>query len=85
MYDDKSFKEIWNDVTKRKKVMHQIEEVECFSNCTKLCKPHESNKAVWEIWKNMGEMGPSEKRSYVKSLREQHQQIIKEIKHAEFI
>ena len=29
--------------------MNKIENVECFENCTKLCKPHESNKAMWEI------------------------------------
>tara|TARA_Y100001938_G_scaffold8794_2_gene10740 strand:- start:9605 stop:10777 length:1173 start_codon:yes stop_codon:yes gene_type:complete len=49
LYDDKSFKEIWNDIQTRQKVMNQIECVECFKNCTKLCKPHESNKAMWEL------------------------------------
>jgi GTP 3',8-cyclase len=85
MYDDKSFKEIWNDIQKRQEVMHQIEDVECFSNCTKLCKPHESNKAVWEIWKTMGDMGPAEKRSYVKNLLKQQDEIKKDLDHVEFI
>ena len=47
---DKSFVEIWKeDLVKRKEVMNLIENVECFKNCTKLCKPHESNKAMWDI------------------------------------
>tara|TARA_Y100000310_G_scaffold39188_1_gene36771 strand:- start:3440 stop:4663 length:1224 start_codon:yes stop_codon:yes gene_type:complete len=85
LYDDKSFKEIWNDIETRQKVMHQIEDVECFSNCTKLCKPHESNKAVWEIWKHMGEMGTIEKRAYVRDLLKQQEEIGKYLKHKEFI
>ena len=31
---EKSFKEIWNDIYKRQEVMNQIDNVECFSNCT---------------------------------------------------
>ena len=65
--------------------MHQIEEVECFSNCTKLCKPHESNKAIWEIWQNMTTLGPTEKESYTKALLQDQVEVRKEIKHAEFI
>ena len=65
--------------------MHQIEEVECFSNCTKLCKPHESNKAIWEIWQNMTTLGPAEKESYTKALLQDQVEVRKEIKHAEFI
>ena len=85
MYDGKSFEEIWNDIQNRQKVMHQIEDVECFSNCTKLCKPHESNKTVWHIHQQMGQMGPSEKESYVKALLEEQKEIIKVIEHPEFI
>ena len=36
----------------RQSIMSQIEDVECFKNCTKLCKPHESNKIMWELYKN---------------------------------
>ena len=32
--------------------MYQIEEIDCFSNCTQLCKPHLSNKKIWEIYEN---------------------------------
>ena len=85
LYDGKSFKEIWNDLQSRHKVMNQIENVECFKNCTKLCKPHESNKAVWEIWKNMGDMGDVEKKSYVSSLMKQQEELKKELTHPEFI
>jgi GTP 3',8-cyclase len=46
---DKSFEEIWNDVEARKSIMNTIDNVECYSNCTQLCKPHESNKTVWML------------------------------------
>ena len=85
LYDNKTFKEIWNDISKKQEVMHQIEDKECFANCTKLCKPHESNKAVWEIWKNMGDMSDLEKKLYVKELLTQQKEIRKQIKHVEFI
>jgi len=85
LYDNKTFKEIWNDVEVRKKVMHQIEEVECFSNCTKLCKPHESNKAVWEIWETMRNMDNAEKESYKSSLLEEQAEALQVVKHSEFI
>jgi radical SAM protein with 4Fe4S-binding SPASM domain len=49
---EKSFIDIWKDVKNRKAVMHLIEEEECFSNCTQLCKPHESNKIMWDIFKS---------------------------------
>lgn len=85
LYDNKSFKEIWNDISTKKKVMHQIEEVECFSNCTKLCKPHESNKAVWEIWENMKSVDGKDKKLYVKKLLDKQKEILPNIEHAEFI
>ena len=85
LYDGKSFKEIWDDLQSRHKVMHQIEDVECFKNCTKLCKPHESNKAVWDIWKNMGDMSSIEKKLYVKDLLKQQKEMKKSLTHPEFI
>jgi len=51
---ERSFEDIWKDISKRKKVMSLIEEKECFANCTQLCKPHESNKIMWEIYKSSG-------------------------------
>lgn len=85
LYDGKTFKEIWNNLQKRKSIMHQIEDVECFSNCTQLCKPHESNKAIWEIWSNMGDMGDEEKAAYAVELIKQQEEIKKDLQHIEFI
>ena len=50
---DKNFSEIWADMNKRKCVMSQIENKEKFSKCSQLCKPHESNKVIWNIKKNI--------------------------------
>ena len=85
MYDGKSFKEIWNDMQSRHSVMHQIEEQECFANCTKLCKPHESNKAVWEIHQDLQALGVVERVSRVQSLLEEQDEVRKTLTHPEFI
>lgn len=74
-----SFEDIWNDVEKKTQIMHQIEEVECFKNCTQLCKPHESNKAVWDIYKNI------ENEEYISDLLMTSKKVYKDIKHREFI
>lgn len=50
---EKSFSEIWSDVSKRKCIMSTIENKENFSNCSQLCKPHESNKVIWKIKNNL--------------------------------
>jgi len=76
---EKSFEDIWNDISKKQEVMHQIEEVECFRNCTQLCKPHESNKAVWDIYQNIEDDG------YVFDLLNLSKEVSKTIKHKEFI
>jgi cyclic pyranopterin phosphate synthase len=76
---DKSFEEIWNDIQKREGIMHQIEEVECFKNCTQLCKPHESNKAVWEMYENLGN------EEYEANLLELSQSLSTTLKHKDFI
>ena len=85
MHDGKRFKEIWQDMAARHAVMNKIENVECFSNCTKLCKPHESNKAVWGISQNMNSMTASEKKIYVEGLLKQKEEVRKHLKHPEFI
>tara|TARA_Y100000310_G_scaffold316120_1_gene367501 strand:+ start:412 stop:1626 length:1215 start_codon:yes stop_codon:yes gene_type:complete len=85
MYDGKTFKEIWNGLETRKRVMHLIEDVECFSNCTKLCKPHESNKAVWEIHQSLEGLGVTERVDRVQSLLEEQDEIKKTLIHPEFI
>ena len=83
--DGKSFKEIWNDIENRQKIMHQIENIECFKNCTKLCKPHESNKAIWEIWENMSHLDKNNKNIYIDSLLKEKERILSNIIHPEFI
>ena len=85
LYDGKSFREIWEDIQKRQQVMNQIEEVECFKNCTKLCKPHESNKAIWEIYDKYKDMSESERKKYRRSLLEEKKRTMKHMKHPEFI
>ena len=59
--------------------MHQIDDVECFSNCTQLCKPHESNKAVWEIYKNI------DNEQYLNDLEQKRDELSKTLKHKEFV
>ena len=54
---DRSFTEIWSDMTTRKCVMSQIENKEKFSMCSQLCKPHESNKVIWNIKENLHKNG----------------------------
>ena len=75
---DSSFIDIWKDISKRESVMNQIENIECFKNCTKLCKPHESNKAAWNIYQNLNSQTKQQ------LLLEQFE-IRKVIKHPDFI
>ena len=58
--------------------MNLIENVECFKNCTKLCKPHESNKAMWEIYNKLDD-------DTRQKLLEEQQEIRKSLKHPDFI
>lgn len=76
---EKSFEEIWEDIETRNAVMNQIENVECFSNCTQLCKPHESNKAIWEINNNLGN------EEYEVNLLKLSESLAEKIKHKDFI
>tara|TARA_Y100000034_G_C6890373_1_gene409452 strand:+ start:1215 stop:2381 length:1167 start_codon:yes stop_codon:yes gene_type:complete len=76
---DSTFSEIWSNINKKKEVMNQIENVECFTNCTQLCKPHESNKAAWEIYQNL------DNEDYLRKLEENRKVLDKELKHKEFI
>jgi radical SAM protein with 4Fe4S-binding SPASM domain len=75
---EKSFEDIWTDIAARRQVMNQIEKVECFKNCTKLCKPHESNKAAWSIYKTLDSTNK-------KQLLKNQVEIRKQIKHPDFI
>jgi radical SAM protein with 4Fe4S-binding SPASM domain len=77
---EQSFDSIWKNVEKRKQVMDLIEKKECFSNCTKLCKPHESNKAMWNIYQKL------KKNKIDKQLLLDEQRKVREvIKHPDFI
>ena len=83
---EKSFKEIWNDINKRQSVMNQIDNVECFSNCTQLCKPHESNKMFWYIYDSYNQLDTDEDRVIFKNKAiEKSKEITKNIKYPEFI
>ena len=66
--EKKSFKEIWNDIGTRNSVMNKIDNIEKFSNCTQLCKPHESNKMCWSIYEKFNSLSDSEKEDYKKDL-----------------
>ena len=81
----KSFKEIWSDIDTRQKVMHQIDNVECFSNCTQLCKPHESNKMVWEIYDKHKKLNASDWEAYKTELYAAKIELRKKLTHPEFI
>jgi len=75
---EKSFKEVWDDIGIRKSKMHQIEEVDCFSNCTQLCKPHLSNKKIWEMYNDFTDENRFEWKNEMQSYRDN-------INHWEFI
>jgi len=85
LYDGKRFKDIWKDIASREQVMNKIENIECFNNCTKLCKPHESNKAIWAISQEMKGLTTTEKKFYINELLKKQDTIVKEIIHPEFI
>ena len=76
---EKSFKEIWSDIKTKSNIMNKIENEEKFINCTHLCKPHESNKLLYQIKKD------TKNPSYLKNLKEKTKDIAKTVKHVSFI
>jgi GTP 3',8-cyclase len=76
---EKSFEEIWNDLDLRKKMMDKICSIQKFSKCTNLCKPHESNKILWEIKKNIN------KKDYISEIKKNSKNLDKSFKHKNFI
>ena len=76
---EKSFSKIWNDIETRKKIMNIINKKEKFSNCTQLCKPHESNKILWSIKKNVKD------KDYLAKLKLKSKDLSKNLKHINFI
>jgi len=84
--NDKSFKEIWEDVETRQSVMYRIEE-EKFKNCTQLCKPHESNKMMWTLYNLYNSLESNSQRSQFEKymLEEAMPRTRKQLTHYEFI
>tara|TARA_Y100000817_G_scaffold313201_1_gene308764 strand:+ start:357 stop:1559 length:1203 start_codon:yes stop_codon:yes gene_type:complete len=76
---EKSFRDIWQDLNKRECVMKRINNTEKFSKCSQLCKPHESNKMVWQIKENINN------KKYIKDLKNKAEVLKKSIVHPEFI
>tara|TARA_B100000787_G_C16181141_1_gene291885 strand:- start:294 stop:863 length:570 start_codon:yes stop_codon:yes gene_type:complete len=76
---EKNFSKIWNDIESRKKIMNIINKKEKFSNCTQLCKPHESNKILWSIKKNVKD------KDYLAKLKLKSKDLSKNLKHINFI
>ncbi len=77
--NEKKFSDIWNDLKKRQSVMEIINKKEKFSNCTHLCKPHESNKILWKIKENQ------KNEKYFEDLKSVAKDITKRTKHKNFI
>ena len=76
---EKSFSEIWGNVSKRKCVMSQIENKEKFSMCSQLCKPHESNKILWKIKNKLND------KKAIDSLKKKSLEMEKVLIHKNFI
>ncbi len=77
--NEKTFREIWNNLSKRKKIMDIINKKENFKNCTHLCKPHESNKILWKIKENQKD------KKYFKELKSAAKNLTINTKHKNFI
>ena len=76
---DKTFNEIWSDLKTRKKIMNKICVEEKFSNCTQLCKPHESNKILSNIKNSLNN------KEQIDNLRNKSKEIKNSITHKNFI
>ena len=76
---EESFREIWKNIKKRKSVMKIICNKEKFSKCSQLCKPHESNKMLWSIKKNLNN------KEAINDLKNKSKEIGKSLIHKNFI
>jgi len=83
--NEKSFKDVWNDMQARNRVRSIIEDVECFSNCTALCKPHEVNKKMWEIEQKWSSLNENDKMFYEQEMFLESNRIKPILTHPEFI
>ena len=59
--------------------MGNICHVEKFSKCSQLCKPHESNKMLWNIKKNLKD------KNAINNLKKKSKEIGKNLVHKNFI
>ena len=83
---ERSFKDIWQDIGVRQKVMHQIDDVEKFSKCTALCKPNESNKMFYYLHEEYNKLDSvSDKETFKEILLDAKENLSSELKHKEFI
>ena len=78
-----SFDIIWNNIQVKNNIMHKIDNVEKFKNCTQLCKPHESNKAIWNLYEEYN--NSVDKEMFKNNLYKQKLNIDNGIIHKEFI
>ncbi len=78
---ERSFVDIWNDMGRRREVMDRIENQERFAFCTKLCKPHESNKILWQLYSDYN--AAADKPAFLEHLAEQQKTV--SVHHPEFI
>ena len=84
LYKD-TFKNIWSNLQKRRQVMNVIENVECFSNCTQLCKPHESNKVLYNISQEFNSKDKKAQKEYKKDLLDFMPFVRENVIHPDFI
>ena len=77
--------EIWNDIVERKRIMDQIENVDVFSNCTQLCKPHMANKKIWKIYNEREKLGKYDLELYDENKLKEMEKTRVEINDWEFI
>ena len=73
-----SFKNIWSNIKVREAIMDKINNVDKFCNCTQLCKPHESNKVMWDLSESLNDLSEE-------SLFKLQKELSPQIKHKEFI
>ena len=83
---ERSFKDIWQDIGVRQKVMHQIDDVEKFSKCTALCKPNESNKMFYYLHEEYNKFNSAaDKETFKEILLNAKEDLSPNLMHKEFI
>tara|TARA_B100000749_G_C18440758_1_gene472062 strand:+ start:175 stop:1404 length:1230 start_codon:yes stop_codon:yes gene_type:complete len=83
---ERSFKDIWQDIGVRQKVMHQIDDVEKFSKCTSLCKPNESNKMFYYLHEEYHKLNSAaDKETFKEILLDAKENLSPNLMHKEFI